>query len=72
MQLCLINEIENQNLDSIDLINEYKNELPLQSLPMIYGGISMKLEDFLTTAERKTQVVKLIDIIVELTQVTII
>lgn len=65
MQLCLINEIENQKLDSIDWINDYKNELALQSLPMIYGGMSMELEDFLTTKERKALLVKLIDIIIE-------
>lgn len=65
MQLCLINEIENQKLDSIDWINEYKNELALQSLPMIYGGMSMELEDFLTTNERKALIVKLIDTIIE-------
>jgi hypothetical protein len=65
MQLCLINEIENQKLDSIDWINEYKSELALQSLPMIYGGMSMELEEFLTTKERKAQIVKLIDIIID-------
>lgn len=35
MQLCLINEIEIQNLDSIEWCNEYKNALALESLPMI-------------------------------------
>ncbi|GLB49854.1 hypothetical protein [Neptunitalea lumnitzerae] len=65
MQLCLVNEIENQKLDSIDWINDYKIELALQSLPLIYGGMSMTLENFLTTNERKAQIVKLIDIIIE-------
>ena len=37
MQLCLI-EIENQNLNAVKWINEFKSELALQSLPMIYGG----------------------------------
>jgi hypothetical protein len=64
MQLCLINEIENQKLDSIEWINEYKNELALQSLPMIYGGMSMRLEEFLTNNERKSQIIKLIDKII--------
>ena len=66
MQLCLINEIENQKLDTIEWINNYKTELALQSLPMIYGGMSMLLEEFLTTNERKTQIVKLIDKIIDI------
>tara|TARA_B100000674_G_C37671374_1_gene837175 strand:+ start:28 stop:558 length:531 start_codon:yes stop_codon:yes gene_type:complete len=65
MQLCLINEIENQSLDSIDWINEFKNALALQSLPLIYGGMSMELEEFLTTNERKGQLNTLIDFIIE-------
>ena len=63
MQLCLINEIEIQNLDSIEWINEYKNELALESLPMIYGGISMRLNEFVNTDERKAIVIELIDVI---------
>jgi hypothetical protein len=65
MQLCLINEIENQNLDSIDWMKEFKNELALQSLPLIYGGMSMELEEFLTTDERKARIIQLIDFIIE-------
>jgi len=65
MQLCLIHEIENQNLDSTEWINGFKNELALQALPMIYGGMSMGLEKFITTTERRTQVVELIDLIVK-------
>ncbi len=65
MQLCLINEIENQQLDSIEWINEYKSELALQSLPLFYGGMSMLLEEFIITDERKTQIVKLIDTIID-------
>lgn len=65
MQLCLINEIETRKLDSINWINEYKNELALQSLPMIYGGMSMLLEEFLTTGERKSQIVDLIESIID-------
>ena len=37
IQLCLINEIENQNLNEIKWINEFKSELAFQSLPMIHG-----------------------------------
>lgn len=66
MQLCLINEIENQKLDTIEWINNYKTELALQSLPMIYGGMSMLLEEFLTTNERKSQIIKLIDKIIDI------
>lgn len=65
MQLCLINEIENRKLDSVKWISEYKGELALQSLPMIYGGMSMELEAFLNSAERKAQIVELIDAIIE-------
>ncbi len=61
MQLCLINEIENQKLDSIEWIMEYKNGLALQALPMIPSGMSMLIEEFLTTDERKSQLLKLID-----------
>ncbi|WP_405376591.1 hypothetical protein [Nonlabens sp. Asnod3-A02] len=64
MQLCLINEIENRNLDSIEWINEFKSELALQALPMIYGGMSMRLNEFLDTDERKTQIVEMLDEII--------
>ena len=64
MQLCLINEIENQKLDSIDWIRKYKCKIALESVPMIYGGMSMALEEYLTTNERKAQIVELIDIII--------
>lgn len=63
MQLCLINEIEIQNLDSIQWINEYKNDLALESLPMIYGGMSMSLDEYIKTDERKAIVIELIDVI---------
>ncbi|MBF4515964.1 hypothetical protein IRZ71_06405 [Flavobacterium sp. ANB] len=65
MQLCLINEIETQKLDSIEWINEFKYELAIQSLPLIYGGMSMELEEFIITDERKAQIIELIDIIIE-------
>lgn len=65
MQLCLINEIEIKKLDSLEWVNEFKNELALQSLPMIYGGMSMGLEEFITTYERKAQLIELIDSIIE-------
>jgi cytidylate kinase len=61
----LINEIENQNLDAIEWIKEYKIELAFQSLPLMMGGMSMQLKEFLTTGERKTQIVQVIDKIIE-------
>ncbi|WKL48970.1 hypothetical protein Q1W71_04105 [Flavobacterium pectinovorum] len=65
MQLCLINEIEIQNLDSIQWINEYKNYLALESLPMIYGGMSMRLDEYIKTDERKAIVIELINVIIK-------
>jgi len=46
MQLCLINEIESDHVDAIKWVNLFKEELALQSFPMIYGGMSMGLDDF--------------------------
>ena len=65
MQLCIINEIELQKLDLLDWMNEFKNELALQALPLIYGGMSMALEEFLTSDLRKNQLLQLIDAIIE-------
>jgi len=65
MLLCLINEIENQNLDSTNWINEYKNTLALQSIPIIIGGMSMELDKFLINDELKGQLNSLIDLIIE-------
>lgn len=65
MQLCLINEIEIQNLDSIEWINEYKNDLALESLPMIYGGMSMSINEFINTDERKAILIELINVIIK-------
>ncbi|MBO9702364.1 MAG: hypothetical protein J7604_19290 [Sporocytophaga sp.] len=61
MQLCLINEIESNQADSVDWVAAFKVELALQSFPMIYGGMSMELDDFLDTDERKEIVLRLID-----------
>lgn len=65
MQLCLINEIESQNLNVIKWIKEYEIELALQSLPLISGGMSMGLDEFLTTDKRKSEIIKLINSIIE-------
>ncbi|GAA4303166.1 hypothetical protein [Nibribacter koreensis] len=61
MQLCLINEIEQKKLDSVAWLNGFKLELSLQSLPLINGGMSMQLEEFLTDFQRKETIIELID-----------
>lgn len=53
MQICLISEIETQKLDLIERINQFKIELAIQSFSLIFGGMSMELEEFITTDERK-------------------
>ena len=46
-QLLLFEEIESQYQDSVDWLNEYKKNLAIQSLPLIYGGMSMCLDETL-------------------------
>lgn len=65
MQLCLINEIEQRNIDSKEWLTGFKVELALQSLPMVRGGMSMELDEFITSDERKKQVSELIDLIIK-------
>ncbi|WP_089371856.1 hypothetical protein [Dokdonia pacifica] len=65
MQNCLINEIEVTEFDSSSWIIKYKEELALQSLPLIYGGMSMSLDEFLIDKERKELIVKLINKIIK-------
>jgi hypothetical protein len=61
MQLCLINEIEKSQISSIEWLNLFKTELALQSFPMIYGGMSMELDEFLTEDTKKLIVIGLLD-----------
>ena len=62
MQLCLINEIENSGLENENRwLTDYKIELALQSLPMIFGGMSMALEEFLINNERKKIILNFIN-----------
>ena len=65
IQICLVNEIELNGLDSSDWINEYKNELALQALPIVYGGMSLELEMFIIDANRKSILIKSIDSIIK-------
>lgn len=64
VQICLINEIENQTA-SKDWLFELKKELALQSLPIIYGGMSLCLEEFATTKERKKILLDLLESIIK-------
>jgi hypothetical protein len=46
-QLLLFEEIQLVFGDSLNWLNEYKKELALQSLPLIHGGMSMRLNETL-------------------------
>ena len=59
VQLCLINEIEEGDYGHLDWISEYKIELAFQSLPIIYGGMSMELSEFITDKDRKHILIEL-------------
>lgn len=61
IQICLINEIEDTEISNDSWLAEYKNELALESLPLIYGGMSLKLDDFLIGDNRKKTLINLID-----------
>ncbi|EDP96421.1 hypothetical protein U8527_09930 [Kordia algicida OT-1] len=65
MQICLIDEIEATSFDSKSWIIQYKDELALQSIPLVYGGMSMSLDRFLINDERKKIVIDLIDKIIQ-------
>lgn len=62
-QLLLFEEINNSYNDKIDWLNNYKKELALQSLPLIYGGMSMYFDETLTDSNRTETIVLLIDTI---------
>lgn len=65
MQLCLINEIENSKLEKGgNWLNDYKIELALQSTPLIYGGMSMAIEEFITNKERKEIITNFINSVI--------
>jgi hypothetical protein len=64
MQLCLIHEIESDTVGAVEWVNLFKTELALQAFPMIYSGMSMELDEFLTDDERERIVLRLVDQIV--------
>ena len=62
-QLLLFEEIESQYQDKIEWLNEYKKNLALQSLPLIYGGMSMCFDETLIDKSRVQTILTLIDTI---------
>lgn len=66
MQLCLIQEIENaaNENDTQEWQDEFKFELALQSLPLVFGGMEMGLQTFLINKTRIKIVSDYIDIII--------
>lgn len=65
MQLCLIQEIEEQNLDSTPWVIDYKEALALESVPMSLGERSMRLETFITDSDRACLALQMIDAVIE-------
>jgi hypothetical protein len=63
-QLLLFNEIQLQYQDSQLWLTNYKTELALQSLPLIYGGTSMQFDEILIDEKRKDVLVRLLDSII--------
>ena len=60
-QLLLFEEIQLQYKDQLQWLNNYKRDLALQSLPLIYGGMSMCFDETLTDKNRNEIILKLID-----------
>lgn len=60
-QLLLFEEIQLQYQEQLEWLNNYKKDLALQSLPLIYGGMSMCFDETLTDEDRTSIVLKLID-----------
>jgi hypothetical protein len=50
--LLIFQEITNKFGNAIDWLNEYKANLALQSLPIICGGMSMELDEYLIDNSR--------------------
>lgn len=61
--LLLFEEIQTQYKNEIEWLNEYKKNLALQSLPLIYGGMSMCLDGTLTNNDRIQTILSLINTI---------
>lgn len=60
-QLLLFEEIQYKFGNNIKWLNDYKKELALQSLPLIYGGMSMCFNETLTDENRTKLILSLID-----------
>ena len=60
-QLLLFEEISLQYQDDIQWLNNYKKDLALQSLPLIYGGMSMCFDETLKDGNRAAIILRLID-----------
>ncbi len=60
-QLLLFEEIQLQYQDQLHWLNNYKKDLALQSLPLIYGGMSMCFDETLTDNNRTAIILKLLD-----------
>lgn len=59
--LLLFEEIDNQYGNSIEWLSFYKKEIALQSLPLIYGGMSMCLDETIVDQDRKEILLILIE-----------
>lgn len=66
MQLCIIDEIENSGYEPSEFwLNAYKSELALQAIPLIFGGMSMELEEFIIDENRESTLISIINRILE-------
>ena len=61
MQLLLIEEMSNSEYEIFDWVNEYRIQLTIQSLPIIFGGMSMEFDKYLIDKERREIVLFAID-----------
>lgn len=61
MLICLINEIELQNLAVESWLSEYKVELAEQAIPLVMGGMSLELVEYINTSVRQQLLVSMID-----------
>ncbi|MFT3824960.1 MAG: hypothetical protein QM731_13640 [Chitinophagaceae bacterium] len=62
-QLLLFGEIQLQYQDTLPWLNEYKKSLAMESLPLVFGGMSMRLDETITDDTRKTTLLDLISTI---------
>lgn len=62
--LLLFEEIQLQYPDEVEWMCTYKKEIALQSLPLIYGGMSMCFNETIIDDERRGIMLRLIDSII--------